>query len=405
MEDHHDPRREVEKLRESLGSHDKPLAFLIGAGASCAARDAEDKPLIPALAELEQRCLNAVQALGDDHGKAYAAIGEELKEKNGREPTVEDVLSSVREKIAAMTDSDQLSGADRAQLLEIEAEIRKTIATAAVPAEDRFPEELPHRGFGRWLTRIERKVAVEVFTTNYDTLLERGFEEERAAIFDGFVGSRRPFFSAASLLHSEAAPARNWTRLWKIHGSVNWAWDEDSAGARRIVRGAESTEGELIFPSVHKYDESRKQPYVAILEHLRRVLNRTEEPILITAGYSFGDQHINEVIFDALEASDRTHVIALQYEEPEDDHVLIAAARRHHNLIVYGPKTAVVRGRRAPWRLNDPVDGRTKDLLDIPFDSDAADPEKDEVPVTGRFRLGEFAKLASFLDAIGGSDE
>jgi hypothetical protein len=403
MEEHHDPRREIEKLRESLGSHDKPLAFLIGAGASCAARGSDDNPLVPALAELARRCKEAVALLGDEDTTAYELIGDELRGRHGREATVEEVLSSVREKVAAMTDADKLSGASRAQLVAIEAELRKTIATAANPEESRFPDELPHRAFGRWLTRIERKVAIEVFTTNYDTLLERGFEEERTPVFDGFVGSRRPFFSTASLLHPEAAPARNWTRLWKIHGSVNWHWAKESDGGKRIVRGAESTEGELIFPSVHKYDESRKQPYVAMLEHLRHVLDRDTETLLVAAGYSFGDEHINEVIFDALEVRDRTHLVALQFEELSDEHDLVKRAKRRHNVIVYGPKTAIVRGNRAGWRLNEPVSDPTSDLLDIPFDSDA-EPEKDKVSLTGRMRLGDFAVLARFLDSIAGHD-
>jgi len=404
VEEHHDPRKEIEKLRESLGSHDKPLAFLIGAGASCAVKGLDGHPLIPALAELARRCKEAVASLGDEYATAHELICDELREKKGREATVEDLLSSVREKVAAMTDEDKLAGASRAQLVAIEAELRKTIATAANPEESRFPEKLPHRAFGRWLTRIERKVAVEVFTTNYDTLLERGFEEERAPIFDGFVGSRHPFFSTASLLHPEAAPGRNWTRLWKIHGSVNWHWEKEPNDGKRIVRGAEGTEGELIFPSVHKYDESRKQPYVAMLEHLRHVLDRDTETLLVTAGYSFGDEHINEVIFDALEVRDRTHLIALQFEEGSDEHDLIKTAKRRHNVIVYGPKTAVVRGTRAGWRLNEPVSDPTRYLLDIPFDSDG-EPDKDKVSLTGRMRLGDFAALARFLDSIAGSDE
>jgi hypothetical protein len=403
MDGHHDPRREIEKLRESLGSHDKPLAFLLGAGASCAVKGTDDAPLIPALEELARRCKETVDLLGDESAAAYQLIGDEQKEKNGREATVEDILSSVREKIAAMTDADSLSGVSRSQLRAIEAELRKTIASAANPETTRFPDELPHQAFGRWLTRIERKVAVEVFTTNYDTLLERGFEEERAPLFDGFVGSRQPFFSAASLLHPESAPARNWTRMWKIHGSINWHWAEERDGGKRIVRGAEGTDGELIFPSVHKYDESRKQPYVAILEHLRHVLDRDAETLLVTIGYSFGDEHINEVIFDALEARDRTHLVALQFKDLDDEHELMKAAKRLHNVIVYGPKTALVRGRRADWQLNEPVSDRTKYLLDIPFDSDAV-PEKDTAELTGRMRLGDFVVFARFLDSIAGND-
>ena len=201
MAQSHDPRREVEKLRENLGFYDKPLAFLIGAGASCAARDADDKPMVPTIAELGCRCVAAVKALGENQEGAYTAIVGQLEAKLGREPTVEDILSSVRAKIAVMAEGDILSGADSDQMVEIEAEIRKTIATAAMPDPARVTSPLPHQAVGRWLRRIDRKVAVEIFTTNYDTLLERGFEDERVSVFDGFVGSRRPFFSSASLTH------------------------------------------------------------------------------------------------------------------------------------------------------------------------------------------------------------
>jgi hypothetical protein len=81
--------------------------------------------------ELARRCKEAVASLGSEQGVDYELIGDELKEKNGREATVEDVLSSVREKIAAMTDADTLSGVGRAELIAIEAEMRKTIAAAA----------------------------------------------------------------------------------------------------------------------------------------------------------------------------------------------------------------------------------------------------------------------------------
>ena len=60
-------------------------------------------------------------------------------------------------------------------------------------------------------------------------------------------------------------------------------------------------------------------------------------------------------------------------------------------------------GLTAPWRLTEPVDERTADLLDIPFDSDAK-PRKDEVADTGRFRLGDFYWFGRFLDRMAGAD-
>ena len=174
-------------------------------------------------------------------------------------------------------------------------------------------------------------------------------------------------------------------------------------GTRRIVRGEEGAEGELILPSFYKYDESRRQPYVAMLDRLGRVLSAREDTVLVTIGYSFGDQHINAVLFDALDARERMHIVALQFSDPPDEHELAKRARRRQNLLVYGPTTAIVGGVSGEWHLIDPVDQQTAALLDIPFDSDG-EPALDKVSVSGRFRLGDFYWFGRFLDQIAGTD-
>lgn len=400
----HDPRREVEGLRDHLASHDKPLAFLIGAGASCSVQDGDGTPLIPSLTELGQTCERSVEALGTKHKDAYDLMLREQRDVLKRLPTVEDMLSNVRDKLAAMGPSDSLGGLNRAQLEAVERTIRETIASAARPSEDRIPRETPHHSVARWLRRIDRRTPVELFTTNYDTLIERALEDERVEVFDGFVGSRRPFFSPSSLTQRDCSPPLRWSRLWKVHGSINWHRTLDDDQRLRITREHEHTGGELIYPSSHKYDDSRKQPYVAMLEHLGRVLSRAEETVMITIGYSFGDQHINGVIFDALDERKRTHVVSLQFGELPDEHELIRRARQRANLLVLGPATAVIRGSRAPWRLLEPVDDRTADLLDVPFDSDA-EPARDVVGLGGKFRLGDFQWFGRFLEGVVGTHD
>ncbi len=409
----HDPRREVEKIREHLGSHEGRLAFLIGAGTSAAILDSDEEPLVPTVTELSKTCREAVAALGDKHAAAYDSIRAEceavLKEaaKTAKPPTiarpvnVEDILSAVRTKLSAIGDGDVIAGLDRKKLVAVEEKIRATIAKAALPAENRIPERLPHHQFSRWISRLGRATAIELFTTNYDTLFERALEDEHLSVFDGFVGARRPFFSAASLARSSSMPGPTWTRLWKLHGSINWSMQSFADRSDRIVRGAESGGGELIFPSLHKYDESRKQPYASILDHLGHLLDDPGGALLVVLGYSFGDQHINEIVFDALDSRDRAHVFAIQFEELADSHPLITRATALPNLLVYGPETAVVGGVRAPWRLNEAVTDSTAALLDIAFDSNAA-PEPEQAATLGRFRLGNFIYFADFLSSLVG---
>jgi hypothetical protein len=403
---YHDPRREVEKLREHLASNERPVAFLVGAGASCAVRDPDGEALIPAVGALGDICAEAVAALGAEYIEIYKAVTDQIETTPGRVAglaNIEEILSAVRLAISAMGDTDTIAGGTKPQLNAIEIAMRAAIAGAALPEEARIPDKLPQHALARWIRQAERRFPVEIFTTNYDTLLERALEDERVPVFDGFTGGRMPFFLSATPTGDDE-PGRNWTRLWKIHGSVTWTWHEPAGQRRRIVRGVEHAGGELILPSFHKYDESRRQPYASILDRLGRVLGDREDTMLVTIGFSFSDEHLNAVVFDALDARPRLSVIALQHSDPAPDHELFRRAERHSNLLVYGPGRAIVGRRVCEWRLQESVDEKTAALLDIPFDSDAK-PEKDDIAVTGRFRLGDFRWFARFLDTLTRSDE
>jgi hypothetical protein len=398
---YHDPRREVEKLRDHLASNERPVAFLIGAGASCAVRDLEGNALVPDVAALGLVCSQAVAALGGEYAEIYEAVKGQIVNTPARiaeEVNIEEILSAVRLAIAAMGDADTIAGGTKPQLNEIELAVRTAIAGAALPEEGRIPDELPQHALARWIRQTERRFPVEIFTTNYDTLLERALEDERVPVFDGFTGGRMPFFlSATPTGHDE--PGRGWTRLWKIHGSVTWSWHEPAGQRRRIVRGPENAGGELILPSFEKYEESRRQPYASMLDRFGRVLGNHEDTLLVTIGFSFGDEHLNTVIFEALDARPRLSVVALQHGDLAPDHRLVRGAERHSNLLVYSPRSAVVGSRVGEWRLQEPVDEKTAALLDIPFDSDAK-PVEGETATTGRFRLGNFMCFARFLDTL-----
>jgi hypothetical protein len=378
----HDPRREVEKLRDHLASHDKPVAFLIGAGASCAVKDREGEALIPAVGALGDLCEHAVEAMGDHYKQVYGTLASRVEATSGRRPgraNIEEILSAVRLAMAAMSGGDTVGGGTKAELEEIEKAIRGRIAAAALPDQVRLPAHLPHHALARWIRRVERTMPVEIFTTNYDTLLEQALEDQRIPFYDGFAGGRNPFFLGATPVQ-DYEPGRGWTRLWKIHGSVTWAWHDVPDAPARIVRGPEQPGGELILPSFHKYDESRRQPYASMLDRLTRVLTAREDTLLVTLGFSFSDEHLNAVIFEALETRARLSVVAIQHGDPAEDHDLVQRAQSHPNLLVYGPQRGTVGGETASWRLTEPVDNRTADLLDIPFDSDAKPGADDSAP-------------------------
>jgi hypothetical protein len=96
---------------------------------------------------------------------------------------------------------------------------------------------------------------------------------------------------------------------------------------------------------------------------------------VLIAGYSFGDEHLNEVLFDAAQRRPRTEFVAFCHGDPPDD--LAERAERTPNLQVTGPSLAVLGGQRAAW-------------------ATPADAPSDLWQSSG-FQLGAFGNLAAFL--------
>ena len=379
----HDPVKTLDELRNHLALHDKPIAFLFGAGTSSSVR-VDDVPLIPTVKGMTATCKNAAQALGNNFVQAWDSIASHCREGN-----IEDILSRLYTMIDAMSDSDELSGLNREDVKKLDCATRKAIARIVTPDISLIPDDFPHRQFAKWISRSSHRRPVEVFTVNYDVLIEHGMELERVPLHDGFVGSHRPFFFPESLRDPEAQPGATWSRLWKMHGSV--AWRRIAYGHRSvIVRGGTVGDGEMIYPSFEKYDESRQQPYVAFRDRLIWFLNQ-QDAVLIICGFSFSDEHINDLMFTALKNRPRTHIYALQFaEEPTDSH-LIRQASRHRNLIVIGPQTGVLSGRHAPWH-SSAVPAILSNVIESSSGSDAS--TKVEV------RIGDFAVFCRFIESI-----
>jgi hypothetical protein len=392
-----DPVREVAKLREHLASGDKLISFLFGAGTSSAVSAIDGKPLFPLVSGLTRGCQEKVALMGAEFAEAWRAITEGLP---ADKRTIEDILSFVRQMQSAVLDDDKLAGLSKAQISQLETTIRQTISQLVRPAPDRYPETLPHHALARWIQRIDRVHAVEIFTTNYDTLFERALEDCKLPTFDGFAGTYEPFFYPASLRFQSASPGSDWTRIWKVHGSVTWTSKKNANGGFSIVRGPESASGEMILPSVLKYDESRKQPYVAMLDRLRDVLDKREDGVLVTSGYSFADQHINEILFEALAHNPRLHLFALCFDDLPDSNQLIRTAKTASNVLVLGPKRAIVGGREGSWKVTDADEA----ALRVPglFELEAAEPDAEIDLSSGTLRLGDFNVFCDLLDQVAG---
>lgn len=401
----HDPEKLLADLRQHLSRHDKPIGFLFGAGTSCAVRvvrpgEGSASPLIPDVNGLTSQCRDAAIESDCTFHRAWDEIEKRCQARE-ESPNIENILSRLAVMRDAIGPCDRLAGLDYSDLERLEVAVRRTIASLVNPDPCAIPGELPHRELGRWLIRVTREYPVEIFTVNYDILLERAFEAERVPIFDGFVGALEPFFHGDSLRHADAAPGSSWTRLWKMHGSVTWRLVKED-GHTRIVRGKPEDSGEMIFPSLRKYDESRQQPYSAFMDRLARFLE-LDDALLIAVGFGFGDEHINNVIFGALENLPRTHVYALQYEDPDAGSDLLQRSVDQPNMVVAGPRVGVVGGRLGVWKTTHRMDGRGADSSEVPVEATGGVPGSGtgvELAQEKVVKIGDFFCLCEFLRSL-----
>ncbi|MEG8026391.1 SIR2 family protein [Sphingomonas aurantiaca] len=89
--------------------------------------------------------------------------------------------------------------------------------------------------------------------------------------------------------------------LCKLHGSVNWVEDGETLfPVRELAEVPTSPDGRvLIYPTPAKQSASFVSPYADLFREFQtRVVQ--DQSVLVTVGYSFGDQHINNIIFQAL---------------------------------------------------------------------------------------------------------
>lgn len=247
---------------------------------------------------------------------------------------------------------------------------------------------------------LNRDFSKEVFTTNYDLIIEKSLEASQIPYFDGFVGSFEPFFWQESIdqFVSKNDMTQNWIRLWKIHGSLSWFWKEDKkTKSQKIIRigkveNIKKEDNELvIYPSKEKYDSSKKQPFIAYFDRLKNYL-LSGELLFVFTGYSFSDQHINEIIFNCLRQNNRLTVLVFFFQDSEVEN-LHKQTSSYMNLNVFGPKKAIINGNLGEWDY-DSADLKTNEKSDSFWNIGNSE-----------FTLGDFNELVNFFITNSGKKE
>ena len=394
----HDAIRAATLLREIFANDRTRVGFLVGAGCpfSIPKPRAPDEPkietgawegLIPNIAGLTDRVR---QSLTVDLPELHDKLTAYLSSQGFANANIEVILSKLRALINIVGDST-VHGLNGEELHNIEYYMCEKIAEAVRVS---LPEgSNGYRSLSSWIKGLSRSHSVEIFTTNYDLLIESALEDDSITTFDGFSGSRQPFFDL-SAIERDGLPS-HWVKVWKLHGSVNWREVPDKRTVYR-VNDLNHSGKSLIHPSHLKYDQSRRLPYLALIDRLKWFI-RQPSAVLIISGYSFGDEHINEVIVEGLENNPTAVAIATVYGKLASYPELEKLACHSSNLTAFAEDRAIVGKRKDCWGF-DPEQGAG--ALRMAF---GAPPEADWDAGNIRFLLGDFAALGAFLEDVSGT--
>lgn len=154
-----------------------------------------------------------------------------------------------------------------------------------------------------------------IFTTNYDLYSEIALDKLGIHYVNGFSGGIKKYFNPTifnyalaekmDLSQSKWSVIDNFVYLYKIHGSLNWIQDEEDSKLFKVREiqetsyiNLEKKEVIMIHPTPLKQNASMGSPYSDLFREFQKKLMQNNN-VLITLGYSFNDEHINNLIYQA----------------------------------------------------------------------------------------------------------
>jgi hypothetical protein len=156
-----------------------------------------------------------------------------------------------------------------------------------------------------------------VFTTNYDMYSEKAMDDLGITYTNGFSGFVKRYFNPSifnyALAEQMDISSFKWNvidsfiYLFKIHGSVNWVEVEETNKLFKVEE-LQNTDFEylkskkqniMIYPSPIKQNASLGSPYSDLFREFQKRITQNQS-VLITMGFSFSDEHINNLIYQAL---------------------------------------------------------------------------------------------------------
>lgn len=168
---------------------------------------------------------------------------------------------------------------------------------------------------------------VNLFTTNYDMAFDYALDNLGVHYLNGFMGVHNRCFRPEVYDYDLYYPGQSVTgkvhraekvlKYFKIHGSLSWISTESSIsntyGIKEIPLKDDFTPDDknelMIYPCVSKKSFTLDLPYSELFRQFAQAINQPQS-VLFCIGYSFYDEHINDIINQALSIPSFTLIIA-----------------------------------------------------------------------------------------------
>ena len=178
---------------------------------------------------------------------------------------------------------------------------------------------------------------VNVFTTNYDLLIESALEKSNVEYSDGFSGKIEPKYSTANygIILSKQTSISSMTsemttfNVYKVHGSLNWSCKDGNIYRvdptnliNKIYSKIDSEDFVEYYNKLAIVNPSKNKLKQTVLnvnyyDQLRLYCNELEKnnTLLLSFGFSFADEHILQMTKRALASNPTLSLLIVSYNE------------------------------------------------------------------------------------------
>jgi len=166
-----------------------------------------------------------------------------------------------------------------------------------------------------------------LFTTNYDMAFDYALDNLGIHYINGFMGVHnrcfRPevydydIYYPGQSVSGKVHRAEKVLRYYKMHGSLSWVSTKSSPsnvyGIKEVALDGSfepNTDRQImIYPCVSKKTFTLDLPYSELFRQFAQTITQPQS-VLFCIGYSFFDEHINDIIYQALSIPSFTLIIA-----------------------------------------------------------------------------------------------